>query len=98
MGVTPTYNQAKMACLENPERLHVTGEAGGPREESSKVGDESNSPLLCELNQSTASSQRLFVNKKINHSTGRGVAKEHGGQPPPQGVTGLREWEGTARA
>lgn len=85
MGVTPTYNQVKMAYLENPERLYVIGEAGGPREESSKVGDESNSPLLCKLNKSTASSQHLFVNKKINHSSGRGVAEEHGGAAPCPG-------------
>lgn len=64
MGVTPTYNQGKMACLENPERLYVIGEAGSPREESSPVGDESNYPLLCELNKSTAFSQRLLGTRK----------------------------------
>lgn len=57
----------------------------------------SNSPLLCELSNITASSQCLFVNWKINHSTGRSVTKEQlGGTPPPHPMIVPRVKGGTA--
>lgn len=81
VGTTLTLIRQRWPDLENPERLYVMGVAEVP-EKKAPVGRCSNSPLLCELNQITASSQCSFVNRKINHSTGRGAAKEqHGGTP-----------------
>lgn len=67
--------------MHNPERLYEMKEAIGPREHSSRR--EMKGALLCEP------SFHLFVNIKINHWTGSGVAKRPQEEPPLPRVTVL---------